>query len=173
LCKSGGAAANQGRINLMMVGGEIVAPSLPDPPKAGAAATTARAADSAHAQAPRRALLSLLRPRQWLKNAVAMAPLMFALKLGDGRADQRTAVALLACCLLSSAACVINDILDRQADRSRPSKSAGGLRPGAHRPDDVDRRGEGGDPSALLLADAPLRMAVMLWLAADIALLYR
>jgi len=50
-------------------------------------------------------------------------------------------------------------------------RRAGGLRPGVHRPDDVDRRGQGGDPSALLLADGPLRMAVMLGLAADIALL--
>jgi 4-hydroxybenzoate polyprenyltransferase len=36
----------------------------------------------------------------------------------------------------------------------------------------VDARNEGGDPARLLLHDRPLLMAVLLWIAADIGLLY-
>ena len=36
----------------------------------------------------------------------------------------------------------------------------------------VDKRNEGGDPSRLLIRDRPLLITVLLWIAADVALLY-
>jgi 4-hydroxybenzoate polyprenyltransferase len=81
------------------------------------------------------AVLALLRPYQWLKNGVVLAPLVFAHKLFDPDAVRLALTALLACCALSSAAYVLNDLLDREADRAHPTKrlrplAAGEIGPG-------------------------------------------
>jgi 4-hydroxybenzoate polyprenyltransferase len=83
-------------------------------------------------------VLALLRPHQWLKNGVVLAPLVFAHKLFDPDAVRLTLGALFACCMLSSAAYVLNDLLDRKADRAHPTKrlrplAAGELSPGEGR----------------------------------------
>jgi hypothetical protein len=36
----------------------------------------------------------------------------------------------------------------------------------------VDARNEGGDPARLLIRDMPLLLTVLLWIAADVVLLY-
>jgi len=73
--------------------------------------------------APRLAdLVTLARPRQWTKNAVVFAAVVFAGRLGDARALGLAALTGLAFCLASSAAYAFNDVCDRADDRTHPSK---------------------------------------------------
>jgi decaprenyl-phosphate phosphoribosyltransferase len=73
--------------------------------------------------APRLADLVLLaRPRQWTKNAVVFAGVVFAGRLGDRRALGLAALTALAFCLASSATYAFNDVCDRAEDRTHPSK---------------------------------------------------
>ena len=72
------------------------------------------------------ALVEGMRPRQWIKNAVVPAALLFA--IGDpsqsigGPEVVRAAVAFLLFCLTSSAVYLMNDIRDRELDRLHPVK---------------------------------------------------
>jgi len=68
------------------------------------------------------ALLSALRPRQWVKNVFVFAALVFAGRLGDGAAVVRVVDTFLIFCVLSSAVYLINDVRDRDADRLHPTK---------------------------------------------------
>lgn len=62
------------------------------------------------------------RPRQWTKNLLLFAGLVFAAKLGDaGRWVEAVAI-FLAYCAASSAAYLVNDVRDAPADRRHPSK---------------------------------------------------
>src|SRR5207244_7653108 len=67
-------------------------------------------------------LLALARPRQWTKNAVVFAALVFAGRLGEARAFGLAALTGAAFCLASSAAYAFNDVCDRADDRTHPSK---------------------------------------------------
>jgi 4-hydroxybenzoate polyprenyltransferase len=69
-----------------------------------------------------RALVALLRPRDWVKNALVLAPLLFGARLFDAEAVGRAALAALAFCLAASAGYVWNDLADREADRRHPVK---------------------------------------------------
>jgi len=68
------------------------------------------------------ALVRLLRPEQWLKNGFVLAPLVFAGRFLDPHAWERAILAATAFCLLASAAYVVNDLVDREADRLHPAK---------------------------------------------------
>jgi 4-hydroxybenzoate polyprenyltransferase len=68
------------------------------------------------------ALLAAMRPRQWAKNLVLLAPLVFALKVTDPGSLGRALVALAAFCLLASATYLANDLADRERDRLHPEK---------------------------------------------------
>lgn len=63
-----------------------------------------------------------LRPEQWLKNGFVLAPIVFSGRMLDGAAWARCLLALVAFCAISSATYLINDVLDREADRSHPVK---------------------------------------------------
>ncbi len=82
-----------------------------------------------------RALLVSLRPRQWAKNALLLAPLVFALKATDPASVRRALLAVTAFCLLASAVYLGNDLADRERDRAHPVKRerpvAAGLLPAA------------------------------------------
>lgn len=67
-------------------------------------------------------LVALLRPRDWVKNALVLAPLLFGAKLFDADAVGRAMVAALSFCLAASAGYVWNDLADREADRRHPVK---------------------------------------------------
>lgn len=84
-----------------------------------------RSADSiATATTSAAALMWLLRPHQWLKNAFVLAPLMFT-PSALGPATLLTVLAAVGCfCAASSAVYVFNDYLDRDADRMHPVKRA-------------------------------------------------
>ncbi len=68
------------------------------------------------------AVVRLLRPEQWLKNGFVLAPVVFAGRVLEPAAWARAVPAAAAFCLAASATYVVNDILDRESDRSHPDK---------------------------------------------------
>ena len=70
-----------------------------------------------------RALIKLIRPKQWIKNGFVLAPLMFTGEFKDIDAVRHAVVAMLLFCLASSATYIVNDIRDIESDRRHPSKS--------------------------------------------------
>ena len=68
------------------------------------------------------ALIQSMRPQQWVKNLFVLAPLVFAHRLGDPESVMRVLGAFGIFCLASSAVYLMNDILDREADRLHPTK---------------------------------------------------
>jgi 4-hydroxybenzoate polyprenyltransferase len=69
-----------------------------------------------------RAALVALRPRQWSKNLLVLAGIVFAAKLGDAVRWAEAIGAFSAYCALSSAAYLVNDLRDREHDRLHPVK---------------------------------------------------
>jgi decaprenyl-phosphate phosphoribosyltransferase len=67
-------------------------------------------------------LLKLLRPKQWIKNAFVLAPLVFAREFTDPGAVANALIAFALFCVASSAGYILNDIHDIERDRSHPSK---------------------------------------------------
>jgi 4-hydroxybenzoate polyprenyltransferase len=63
-----------------------------------------------------------LRPVQWLKNGFVLAPIVFSGLVDDLESWERSFLAVIAFCAASSATYLLNDILDREADRSHPTK---------------------------------------------------
>jgi 4-hydroxybenzoate polyprenyltransferase len=68
------------------------------------------------------AVIRLLRPHQWVKNALVVLPLLLAHRLGDLDLWIAAVLAIVAFCLTASAIYVLNDLRDVDADRSHPSK---------------------------------------------------
>jgi 4-hydroxybenzoate polyprenyltransferase len=73
----------------------------------------------------------IIRPSQWLKNAFLFAPLIFAKHLFDLPYIWREMLAFIGFCLVSSTLYVVNDILDREADKLHPIKRNRPLASGA------------------------------------------
>jgi 4-hydroxybenzoate polyprenyltransferase len=69
-----------------------------------------------------RRVFRLLRPRQWTKNALLFAALVFAEKLFVPEALLRASLAFVSFCLAASSAYVINDWIDAPRDREHPEK---------------------------------------------------
>jgi 4-hydroxybenzoate polyprenyltransferase len=69
-----------------------------------------------------RAALAAVRPRQWSKNLLLFAGIVFAAKLGDGLRWVEACAAFGAYCAASSAAYLVNDVRDAEADRLHPVK---------------------------------------------------
>lgn len=68
-------------------------------------------------------LLQAARPRQWIKNLLLFAAIVFGQRLGDRDACVHAVIAFALFCLLSSGVYLINDILDAPKDRLHPVKS--------------------------------------------------
>src|SRR5919198_4301455 len=68
------------------------------------------------------AALVSLRPRQWTKNLLLFAGIIFAAKLGDAERWREAVTAFLAYCAASSASYLVNDIRDAPHDRAHPPK---------------------------------------------------
>jgi 4-hydroxybenzoate polyprenyltransferase len=94
-------------------------------------------------RSPWRAALVAMRPRQWSKNLLLFAGIIFAAEVGDWVRWAEAGVAFAAYCAASSAAYLVNDVRDAAHDRLHPLKR---LRPVA--------RGELSPRAALLLAGA-------------------
>jgi 4-hydroxybenzoate polyprenyltransferase len=69
-----------------------------------------------------RAIVVTLRPRQWVKNAFVLAPLVFSKHLFDGAYAARELIAVGAFCALSGAVYAFNDVHDAEQDRRHPIK---------------------------------------------------
>lgn len=102
------------------------------------------------------AYLAALRPKQWTKNAIVFAALVFDLKLFDFGRLATVIVAFICFCLASSAVYVVNDLRDIESDRLHPKKR---LRPIA--------AGQVSSQSAWLL------VALLLLVSVPVALLLR
>lgn len=76
------------------------------------------------------ALLTALRPRQWIKNGLVFLPFLFAVDLAWNPSALEDVPALLfqvllaalAFCALSGGVYLFNDLLDRESDRNHPTK---------------------------------------------------
>ncbi len=68
------------------------------------------------------ALWVALRPRQWTKNLLLFAGIIFAAELDDGSRWARALIAFAVYCAASSAAYLLNDLKDVSADRLHPVK---------------------------------------------------
>lgn len=68
------------------------------------------------------ALVRLMRPHQWVKNGFVLVGLLFGHGWSDHDLVVRVMLLFAGFCLASSGVYVLNDILDREADRAHPEK---------------------------------------------------
>lgn len=68
------------------------------------------------------ALLRAMRPHQWLKNGLVLAPLLFDRRLFDANRVWLSLGAVVAFCLVASGVYLINDVRDADSDRHHPIK---------------------------------------------------
>src|SRR3954469_5541662 len=73
-------------------------------------------------RSPVRSAVAALRPRQWSKNLLVFAGIVFAAKLGDAARWSEAIACFVAYCALSSSAYLVNDLRDREHDRVHPVK---------------------------------------------------
>jgi hypothetical protein len=81
-------------------------------------------------------LVELIRPKDWVKNALVAAPLVFGGRVTDTASLLQVGVAIAALSLAASAGYVANDLRDVEFDRLHPVKqrrplASGAVRPGA------------------------------------------
>jgi 4-hydroxybenzoate polyprenyltransferase len=98
-----------------------------------------------------RASFAAMRPRQWTKNLLVFAGIVFAAEVGDWHRWVEACVCFAAYCAASSAAYLANDVRDAELDRQHPVKR---LRPIA--------RGELSERGALSLAFVLVAGAIVL-----------
>jgi 4-hydroxybenzoate polyprenyltransferase len=80
-------------------------------------------------------MLAAMRPRQWSKNLLLYAGLIFAAEFDDPERWVQATAAFVAYCLASSAAYLFNDVRDAPHDRLHPLKRARPIASGAVRRD--------------------------------------
>lgn len=80
------------------------------------------------------AFFLLLRPKQWSKNLLVFAALLFTGGFSDPFATFHAVIAFVAMCLMSSAVYILNDQLDIERDRAHPTKRNRPLASGAVTP---------------------------------------
>ena len=78
--------------------------------------------DETPARPPLRAALVAIRPKEWVKNILVFAGLLFGRKFHDPGAVADAMSTFIAFCAISSAGYLINDINDVEFDRAHPSK---------------------------------------------------
>ncbi len=105
-----------------------------------------------------RAALAALRPRQWTKNALVFAGIVFAARTGDAGKWLEALAAFAAYCAASSAAYLVNDLRDVGHDRLHPTKR---LRPIAR--GEVSERVAGSMGLALVAAAVVLTSLLGIW----------
>lgn len=103
-----------------------------------------------------------MRPRQWTKNLLVFAGLIFGQELGNPHSVWKALAAFGVFCLLSSTVYLVNDVRDREADRLHPVKARRPIASGA-----LDSRTA--LVAALILAT--LAMAVAFWINLEFALI--
>ncbi|MED0738690.1 decaprenyl-phosphate phosphoribosyltransferase [Aneurinibacillus thermoaerophilus] len=63
-----------------------------------------------------------LRPKQWTKNLLVFAALLFSLKYANFYMFSKAIVAFFLFCFVSGCVYILNDFVDREADRKHPEK---------------------------------------------------
>jgi len=71
-------------------------------------------------------ILITMRPKQWIKNTVVFAALIFSQRLFDHHAFLMSFLAFFLFCLIAGSVYLINDVLDKEEDKRHPFKK---LRP--------------------------------------------
>ncbi len=74
---------------------------------------------------------ALMRPKQWTKNLLVFAALIFSIKVSNMDMLWKSVIGFLLFCLVSSCVYVLNDYMDREADREHPEKKHRPLASGA------------------------------------------
>lgn len=69
-------------------------------------------------------VILLLRPKQWVKNLLIFAAIIFSKRFFDGLSLMKVTITFLGFCALSSASYILNDLLDLNEDRGHPWKSS-------------------------------------------------
>ena len=69
-----------------------------------------------------RALLEIMRPRQWTKNGAVFIGLVFAQQLFNLPSLERAVLAFIIFCFASSGVYILNDLMDLERDRQHPVK---------------------------------------------------
>jgi 4-hydroxybenzoate polyprenyltransferase len=67
-------------------------------------------------------MLKELRPKQWVKNLIVFAPLLFSHQFLERNSLLLAACCFLSFCLIASGVYVLNDVVDVEADRLHPTK---------------------------------------------------
>ena len=80
-------------------------------------------------------VLAAMRPRQWTKNLLLYAGIVFAAELDDPERWVQATAAFAAYCLASSAAYIFNDVRDAERDRLHPLKRLRPIASGRVRPE--------------------------------------
>jgi 4-hydroxybenzoate polyprenyltransferase len=116
-----------------------------------------------------RAVLVALRPRQWTKNLLLFAGIIFAAKLGDAARWVDAFAAFAAYCAASSGSYLVNDVRDAPHDRAHPVKRARPIARG-----ELSTRAASAIAAALVVASfalvVPLGVASILFLGTFFAL---
>jgi 4-hydroxybenzoate polyprenyltransferase len=86
------------------------------------AADTGRSAAQRPASQRLPALIRALRPLQWTKNALVLAPVLFGKEVFEFESLLRAVAAVLAFCAVSSGIYLLNDLRDIEQDRLHPRK---------------------------------------------------
>jgi decaprenyl-phosphate phosphoribosyltransferase len=102
-----------GREELMPAAGIRVPEAISEEPQSSSAASSL---------ALGKALVRLLRPRQWIKNGFVLAPLIFSGSFVRRAAVMEAVVATLLFCVGASVIYIFNDLHDLEADRLHPTK---------------------------------------------------
>jgi 4-hydroxybenzoate polyprenyltransferase len=116
-----------------------------------------------------RAALVALRPRQWTKNLLLFAGIVFAAKIGDASRWVEAFAAFVAYCAASSASYLVNDVRDAPHDRRHPVKRNRPIARGELSPHLAEAMAAVLLFSAVLLV-APLGLASILFLCTFFAL---
>ncbi|MFD0671304.1 decaprenyl-phosphate phosphoribosyltransferase [Cohnella sp. GCM10027633] len=76
-------------------------------------------------------LFVLMRPKQWTKNLLLFAAVIFSIRSVDSLMFLQTLGAFILFCLVSGCVYILNDYMDREADRNHPEKRFRPLASGA------------------------------------------
>jgi 4-hydroxybenzoate polyprenyltransferase len=78
-----------------------------------------------------KAIFKVIRPRQWIKNSLLFAVLVFGGKLDDLQSIINTILGAILFSLFASTVYIINDIVDRKSDQAHPIKKSRPIASGA------------------------------------------
>ena len=107
-------------------------------------------------------IFKTMRPRQWTKNLLVFAALIFSRNLFNPVLAQNVIIAFIIFCILSGSVYTLNDLIDLKADRAHPKKSTRPLASGKLKPETAIIAG------AVLVI---LSLATAFWLHTSFALI--